>query len=70
MDIRENFFSARVVMHWHRLPWEVVGSPSLEVFRNHGDMALRDAVSGCSGGGLIVGLDDFRGLFFKDTMSL
>ena len=59
-----------MVGHWHRLPREVGESLSLEVFKNHGDMALRDAVSGCSGGGLIVGLDDFRGLFFKDTMSL
>ena len=31
-------------MHWHRLPREVVGSPSLEVFQNRGDVALRDVV--------------------------
>ena len=30
----------------------VVGSPSLEVFKNHGDVALGDVVSGHGGGGL------------------
>jgi len=34
------------VMHWHRLPRAVVGSPSLELFKNRGDVALRDMVSG------------------------
>ena len=34
----------------------VVGSPSLEVFQNHGDVALRDVGSGHSGGGLGLGL--------------
>ena len=29
-----------------QLPREVVGSPSLEVFRNRRDVALRDVVSG------------------------
>ena len=31
---------------WHRLPREVVESPSLEVSKNRGDVALRDVVSG------------------------
>jgi len=36
-----------MVRLWHRLPREVVGS--LEVFKNHGHMALRDVVSGHGG---------------------
>ena len=35
----------------------------LELFKNHGDVALRNMVSRHSGGGLGIGLDDLRGLF-------
>ena len=38
-----------------QLPREVLGSPSLEVFENHGVVSLRDVVSGHSRDGL--GLD-------------
>mgnify|MGYP001853077229 CR=1 FL=1 len=46
MDINKNFLSERVVMHWNRLPREVVESLSVEVFSSHGDVALSDVVSG------------------------
>ena len=55
LDIRKCFFAP--------LPREVVESPSLEVFKNYNDTALRDVVRGCGGGGSMVGLNDLRDFF-------
>ena len=48
---------------WHRLPREVVEAPSLEVFENRVDVALRDVGSGHGGDGLMAELSDFNYLF-------
>ena len=42
--------------HWHRLPREVLDSPSLEMFKNRGDVAPGNVVSGHGGDGLRMGL--------------
>ena len=49
-------------MQWRRLPREAVESPSLEVLRSRGDVALRDVVSGHGGDGLVVGPGGLSGL--------
>ncbi|GAB0182432.1 hypothetical protein GRJ2_000708500 [Grus japonensis] len=40
LNTRKNFFTLRETEHWHRLPREVVESPSLERFKTHLDAIL------------------------------
>ena len=45
LDIRKNFFTQRVVLHWNMLSKEVVDAPSLEAFKGRLDVALGSLVS-------------------------
>ena len=60
MDMRNNFFTARSVRPWHRLPRDLGKSPSLGVFKNHVDVALQAWLRRSGSVGLEVGLDHLR----------
>ncbi|KFQ51316.1 hypothetical protein N333_12082, partial [Nestor notabilis] len=44
LDIRNKFFTVRMLRHWSRLPKEVVNAPSLAVFKARLDRALGNMV--------------------------
>jgi len=71
-------FTVRLTGHWHRLPREVVQSPSLEIFKTSLDMVLGNRLSlsllkhGVEPDGLQRCLPTSNSLWFcdKDTSSL
>ena len=62
LDTRKKFLE-RAVMHWHRLPREVMELLSLEVIKKRVDVGLRAMVNGHGQDGLAVGVDELSGLF-------
>ena len=44
LDIRRNFFTERVVRHWHRLPGEAANNLSLKAFKAWVDGALGNMI--------------------------
>jgi len=42
LDIRQHFFTERVVKPWNRLPREVFDAPCLSMFKRHLDNALNN----------------------------
>ena len=66
LDIRRNFFTVRVTVHWNRLPREVVEvhkkGAHLEVFKKRVVFVLSDVVYSGHRHGLTVGLDGITGL--------
>ncbi len=40
MDVVKKLFTIWAVRHWHRLPREVVGAPSLKTFKVRQDQTL------------------------------
>ena len=44
LDIREKFFTVRVMRHWNRLPREAVNAPSLKAVKARLDGAVSNLV--------------------------
>ncbi|KFV45121.1 hypothetical protein N341_04782, partial [Tyto alba] len=44
LDVKNTFFTLRVVRHWHMLPREAVTAPTLEGFKARLDGALSNLV--------------------------
>jgi len=44
LDTRKKFFTLRVLKHWHRLPGELVDTPSPETFKARLDEVLSNLI--------------------------
>lgn len=44
LDVGKSIITGRLLMHWDRLPREVVEPPSLEMFKSHVAVILGDMV--------------------------
>ena len=44
LDVREKFFTERLVRCWNRLPRDIVDAPALEVFKARLDEALHNLI--------------------------
>lgn len=63
--MRKNFFIELMIKHWNRMPKGVVKSTSLKTFKSSVEVALKDTLfsDGTWETGLVVGLDDIKGIF-------
>ena len=46
LNMRKNFLSVRVTMHWNKMPREILESPSLEIFKTFMDVFLSNLLKG------------------------
>ena len=44
LDIKKRYFTVTVVMHWNRLPSDVVDAPTMETFKGKLDHALDNLI--------------------------
>lgn len=60
--IRKNVFTEKAVKHWNRPPREMEEPPSLEAFKRHVDVVLRNTPQWWACAGSTAGPEDLKGL--------